>query len=109
MLYYDRLRCLSEPYCVLSVREDGSRFIGSINREAFHPWIERDGFYGSGSLQGWDIQRLTERDVRQHLPPEGLWTELVVGLIQSEKLSPEPLTAAEFNDMLSREMSEFGL
>ena len=68
----------------------------------------RDGFYGL-LTQGWDISRLTEKDVRDTLPTEGLWTELVVGLIQSERLSPEPLPAPEFNAMLTKSREEFGI
>jgi hypothetical protein len=68
----------------------------------------KNGFYGL-LAQGWDISRLTAKDVRAILPPEGLWTELVVGLIQTERLSPEPLSAQEFNDLLTKEQTERGL
>jgi len=59
--------------------------------------------------QGWDITRLTDRDVRAILPPEGLWTEFVVGLVQTERLATEPLSVADFNDLLEKEKENFGL
>src|SRR5436190_2800556 len=62
----------------------------------------KNGFYGL-LAQGWDITRLTDKDVRSILPAEGLWTEFVVGLVQTERLSPEPLSAGEFNQMLDTE------
>jgi hypothetical protein len=68
----------------------------------------KDGFYGL-LAQGWDIMRLTDRDVRQVLPPEGLWTEFVVGLVQAERTSPDPLPAEEFNKLLESEKANCGL
>ena len=68
----------------------------------------KNGFYGLLS-QGWDITRLTAKDVRTLLPPEGFWTELVVGLIQTERLAPEPFSAAEFNELLMKEQNERGM
>jgi hypothetical protein len=68
----------------------------------------KTAFYGL-LAQGWDIERLTDRDVRSILPPEGLWTEFVVGLIQTERLSPQTMTASEFNGLLSRELENSGL
>jgi len=68
----------------------------------------KNGFYGL-LAQGWDITRLIDRDVRSILPPEGLWVEFVVGLVQTERLAPEPLSAAEFNNLLEKEKENFGL
>src|SRR5215467_451241 len=68
----------------------------------------KNGFYGL-LAQGWDITRLVDKDVRSMLPLEGLWTEFVVGLVQTERLSPEPLSATEFNDLLDKEKENFGL
>ena len=100
------------------VREDGTQSwqhqqTGIATHDLTHYAVEttlelKNGFYGL-LAQGWDIIRLTDRDVRSILPPEGLWTELVVGLIQTERLSPEPLSAADFNDMLDRERQNFRL
>jgi len=98
---------------VLSVvREDGSQSWqhqqpGIPVHDLTHFAVEstlrlKNGFYGL-LAQGWDISRLTDRDVRSILPPEGLWTEFVVGLVQTERLSSEPLSAAEFNEMLETE------
>jgi hypothetical protein len=104
---------------VLSVvREDGSQSWqhqqpGIPVHDLTHFAVEstlglKNGFYGL-LAQGWDITRLTEKDVRKTLPPEGLWTEFVVGLVQTERLAPEPLSAAEFNDLLNKEKQNFGL
>ena len=104
---------------VLSVvREDGSQSWQHQQRgipahDLTHFAVEstlglRDAFYGL-LAQGWDITRLTDRDVRNYLPPEGLWTELVVGLIQTEQLSSEPLSVVEFNATLEREFENFGI
>ena len=104
---------------VLSVvREDGSQSWqhqqpGIPQHDLTHYAVEstlglRDAFYGL-LAQGWDIERLIDRDVRTILPPEGLWTEFVVGLVQTERLSPEPLSAAEFNEMLAKEKENHGL
>ena len=100
------------------VREDGStswqhQQPGIPVHDLTHFAVEsnlglKNGFYGLLS-QGWDITRLTAKDVRAILPPEGLWTELVVGLIQTERLSPEPLSAEEFNELLTKEQTERGL
>ena len=68
----------------------------------------KNGFYGLVA-QGWDITRLIDKDVRSLLPAEGLWTEFVVGLIQTERLAAEPLTAAQFNELLKKEKDNFGL
>jgi hypothetical protein len=68
----------------------------------------KNGFYGL-LAQGWDITRLIDRDVRSILPPEGLWTEFVVGLVQTERLGPEPLSATEFNEQLEKQKANFGL
>jgi len=68
----------------------------------------KNAFFGL-LAQGWDITRLTDRDVRSILPPEGLWTEFVVGLVQTERLSPEPFSAAEFNRLLRTEAENSGL
>ncbi len=68
----------------------------------------KNGFYGLVA-QGWDITQLTAKDVRSILPVEGLWTEYVVGLIQTERLSPEPMSADEFNGQLEKEKQESGL
>jgi hypothetical protein len=67
-----------------------------------------NGFYGL-LAQGWDITRLTAKDVRSILPVEGLWTEFVVGLVQTERLSPEPLSADEFNTLLDKETQNSAL
>jgi hypothetical protein len=100
------------------VREDGSQSWQHQQRgipvhDLAHFAVEsalglKDAFYGL-LAQGWDIKRLTDRDVRSILPPEGLWTEFVVGLIQTEQLAPEPLRADEFNELLEREKENFGL
>ena len=104
---------------VLSVvREDGSKSwqhqqAGIPKHDLAHYAVEstlglRDAFYGL-LAQGWDIERLTDRDVRSILPPEGLWSEFVVGLVQTERLSAEPLSAVEFNEMLEKEKENSGL
>jgi len=104
---------------VLSVvREDGSRSwqhqtAGIPAHVLTHFAVEstlglRNAFYGLVA-QGWDITRLTDRDVRAILPPEGLWTEFVVGLVQTERLSTEPFSAADFNDLLEKEKENFSL
>jgi hypothetical protein len=108
-----------DKHDVLSViRENGSRSWqhqqpGIPVHDLTHFAVEStlalaDGFYGL-LTQGWDITRLTDRDVRDVLPPEGMWTELVVGLVQAERTSPEPLSAADFNDLLEKEKTNFGL
>ena len=104
---------------VLSVtREDGSQSWqhqqpGIPVHDLTHFAVEStlhlsNGFYGL-LVQGWDITRLTAKDVRAQLPVEGLWTEFVVGLVQTERLSPEPLSAGEFNELLEKEKTNFRL
>ena len=104
---------------VLSVtREDGSQSwqhqpAGIPVHDLTHFAVEsalhlKNGFYGL-LVQGWDITRLTAKEVRSVLPVEGLWTEFVVGLVQTERLSPEPLSADEFNALLNKEKENFAL
>src|SRR5262245_30578485 len=100
------------------VRSDGSRSWqhqqpGIPAHDLTHYAVEselglRDAFFGLVA-KGWDITRLTDRDVRSMLPLEGLWAEFVVGLIQTERLASEPLSADEFNDMLTKELRNRGL
>jgi hypothetical protein len=100
------------------VREDGSQSWqhqqpGIPVHDLTHFAVEstlglKNGFYGL-LAQGWDISRLVDKDVRSILPVEGLWTEFVVGLIQTERLSTEPFTAAEFNEMLAKEKNNHSL
>jgi hypothetical protein len=68
----------------------------------------KNGFYGL-LAQGWDITSLVDKDVRSVLPEEGIWTEFVVGLVQTERLSPEPLGSEEFNQLLNQSKQEFGI
>src|SRR5262249_15442521 len=104
---------------VLSVvREDGSRSwqhqtAGIPAHDLTHfagglTFGLRNAFFGLVA-QGWDITRLTDRDVRAILPPEGLWTEFVVGLVQTERFATEPFSAADFNDLLEKEKENFSL
>lgn len=112
------LRAKDKEDVLSVVRDDGStswqhQHPGIPVHDLTHFAVEstlglKDGFYGL-LVQGWDISRLTDKDVRTTLPPEGMWTELVVGLIQSERLSPQPLSAPEFNAMLARSCEEFGI
>jgi hypothetical protein len=100
------------------VREDGSQSWqhqqpGIPVHDLTHFVVEstlglKNSFYGLLS-QGWDITRLTDKDVRSILPPEGLWTELIVGLVQTERLSPQPLSVEEFNEMLESSKRDFSL
>jgi hypothetical protein len=104
---------------VLSVtREDGSQSWqhqqpGIPVHDLTHFAVEsalhlKNGFYGLLG-QGWDITRLTAKDVRSTLPIEGLWAEFVVGLVQTERLSPSPLPADEFNALLDQEKEKLAL
>jgi hypothetical protein len=104
---------------VLSVvREDGSQSWqhqqpGIPVHDLTHFAVEstlglKNAFYGL-LAQGWDISRLVDKDVRSILPVEGLWTEFVVGLVQTERLSNEPFSAGEFNEMLEREKGNHSL
>jgi hypothetical protein len=100
------------------VREDGSQSwqhqqpgipVHDLTHFAVESTLQlKNGFYGL-LAQGWDITRLTDRDVRASLPREGLWTEFVVGLVQTERLAPEPLSALEFNNLLNKEKQNSGL
>src|SRR5215471_8719780 len=100
------------------VREDGSQSwqhqqpgipVHDLTHFAVESTLKlKNGFFGL-LAQGWDITRLTAKDVRSILPLEGLWTEFVVGLVQTERLATEPLSASEFNNLLSKEKENSGL
>jgi hypothetical protein len=57
----------------------------------------RKGFYGL-IVDGWDIAETTGKGARGKLPSESILVELVVGLLDRERVGgASPLSAAEFN------------
>lgn len=91
------------------VRADGSRTWAKVHpffprHDLTHYAVEsvlglREAFFGLVA-SGWDLDAFARPGATRRLPPEALFAEQVVGLLDRERALPEPMLAGAFNEAL---------
>jgi hypothetical protein len=101
------------PTTLACVRPDGTRTWGKVDRffpvhDLTHCAVEsvlgfKEAFFGLAA-SGWNIDDFTAPGVASRLPPEAVWAESIVGLLDLERGTGTEWTVEEFNTALAESL-----
>ena len=102
------------PSTLACVRADGTRTWGKLHpffppHDLTHCAVEsvlgfHDAFFGLVAA-GWDLDDFAQPGAAARLPAQALWAENIVGILDRERLLPEPLSPQAFNEDLAAALS----